>query len=187
MKKFLKFTGATAFPSKNSVNSLFLGHKKTFFYLTTDFLEKCSNLVKNQMSFLCTLSGGQDSILTFFLLFHSFKKDYLQIVYCHHFWQIKNFFSTRFVFQISSLMKVPYTLILPQTFFLTENESRTWRKKNFCRVSQREHFLTSLTGQTETDTLEKRLHNLFRGTSPAGLSDLNFLKCKNKVVFFFQV
>ena len=172
---------------KNSVNSSFLGHKKTFFYLTTDFLENFNTLVKNQMSFLCTLSGGQDSILTFFLLLHNSKKDDLQIVYCHHFWQIKNFFSTRFVFQLSCLMKVPYTLILPQTFFLTENESRTWRKKNFCRVSQREHFLTSLTGHTETDILEKHLHNIFRGTSPAGLSDLTFLKCKNKVVFFFRM
>ena len=187
MKKFLHFTGATASPPKNSVNYSFLGHKKTFFYLTSDFIENFSTLVKNQKRLLCTLSGGQDSILNFFLLLHSSKKDYLQIVYFHHFWQIKNFFSTRFIFQISSLMKVPYTLILPKTFFLTENESRTWRKKNFCRISQREHFLTSLTGHTETDTLEKHLHNVLRGTSPAGLSDFNFLKSKNKVVFFFRI
>lgn len=184
MKKFLKFTGSTVSFPKNSLNSSFLESKKTFFYLKTDFLENFSTIVKNQMSFLCTLSGGQDSILTFFLLLHNYKKDDLQIVYCHHFWQIKNFFSTRFVFQLSCLMKVPYTLILPQTFFLTENESRTWRKKNFCRVSQREHFLTSLTGHTETDILEKYLHNLFRGMSPAGLSDFTFLKSKNKVFFF---
>ena len=32
MKKFLTFIGAIASPSKNSVNSSFLGHKKTFFY-----------------------------------------------------------------------------------------------------------------------------------------------------------
>lgn len=143
-------------------------------------------LLKIQSSILCTVSGGQDSIFTFLLLLHTKKIDSLKIIYCQHFWQIKNFFSARLIFQISYLVEVPYTLILPQKLVESENESRDWRKKNFCRVSQLEHILTIITGHTETDNLEKNLNNLFRGTSPAGLSSLNILNASNRVGLFFS-
>ena len=51
----------------------------------------------------CTVSGGQDSIVTLFVLLHtmSFPRNYrlgqdkkpetLQIIHCHHFWQKKIF------------------------------------------------------------------------------------------------
>lgn len=143
-------------------------------------------LLKIERSILCTVSGGQDSIFTFFLLLHTKKIDSLKIIYCHHFWQIKNFFSARLIFQISYLVDVPYTLILPQKLVESENESRNWRKKNFCRFSQLEHILTIITGHTETDNLEKNLNNLFRGTSPAGLASLNLLNASNRVGLFFS-
>ena len=141
--------------------------------------------LKVEGSFLCTISGGQDSILTFFLLLHTKKLECLKILYCQHLWQIKNFFSARLIFQITYLIKVPYTLVLPQKLVNTENESREWRKKVFCRFSQLEHILTTLTGHTKTDTLEKNLNNLFRGTSPAGLVFFNFLNSPNTVGLFF--
>lgn len=80
-------------------------------------------------STLCTLSGGQDSILTFFLLLHSQPKSFLYILYCHHFWQLKNFFSARLIFRLSYLVNVSYILILPEKNVYNENESRNWRKK----------------------------------------------------------
>lgn len=139
-----------------------------------------------QASVLCTISGGQDSVLTFFMLLHAHSKESLHIFYCQHFWQIKNFFAARFLFQMSYLLKVRYTLILPQTNLLTENDSRQWRKKNYWRVSQIEQILTCVTGHTETDTLEKNLNNIFRGTSPASLSYCSFLIFENKTGTFFS-
>lgn len=153
---------------------------------TKEFFPFWFELLNTQRGQLCTISGGQDSILNFFLLLHTSKKKYLQILYCQHFWQIKNFFTARFIFQISYLIKVPYTLILPQNILLNENESRDWRKQNFVRFSQIEHILTSFTGHTETDTLEKNLNNLFRGTSPAGVSCFSFLNSKKNVGRFFS-
>ena len=137
-------------------------------------------------STLCTLSGGQDSILTFFLLLHSQPKSFLYILYCHHFWQLKNFFSARLIFRLSYLVNVSYILILPEKNVYNENESRNWRKKNFCRVSQTENILTTLTGHTQTDTLEKNLHNLFRGTSPAGFSGWKLATSKTRTEIFFS-
>ena len=156
--------------------------KKQFRVVSSKKME----LLKVQSSFLCTISGGQDSILTFFLLLHTKKIECLKILYCQHLWQIKNFFSARLIFQITYLVKVPYTLVLPQKLVKTENESREWRKKVFCRFSQLEQILTTLTGHTQTDNFEKNLNNLFRGTSPAGLISFNFLNSPNTVGLFFS-
>lgn len=150
------------------------------------FYSEKKELRENRPSFLCTISGGQDSILTLFLLLHSKKKESLQILYCQHLWQIKNFFSARLIFQVSYLVKIPYTLILPQKQVLTENEARDWRKKNYSRFSQMEHILTSITGHTETDTLEKNINHILRGTSPSGLSSFGFLASQKKVGSFFS-
>lgn len=139
---------------------------------------------KNQ--FLCAISSGQDSTVSFFLLIHINKKDSLQLFYCNHFWQIKNFFSTRLLFQISYVLKVSYNFILPETILLTENESRNWRKKNFSRFSQLENIPLLLTGHTQTDTVEKNLTNLLRGTSPAGFSKSQNLNYKKTIGVFFS-
>lgn len=160
----------------------FFNRKKLFPPVSSKKIE----FLKKQTSLLCTISGGQDSILTFFLLLHTRKKETFQVLYCQHLWQIKNFFSARLVFQLSSLVKVPYTLILPQNLVITENESREWRKKNFYRFSHMARILTSMTGHTETDTLEKNLNNILRGTSPAGLDSFRFVNSKNRVALLFS-
>src|SRR5690242_20498765 len=77
MKKFLNFL------SINLTNLNFINKDKI-------------TLSKKNVSFLATISGGQDSILTFFLLLHIYKKDYVWVLYCQHFWQLKNFFSAKF-------------------------------------------------------------------------------------------
>ena len=211
MKQFLQFRNRTSFSKNWSLpkNFQFLGPTP-------------KNVLKNQPRFLCTISGGQDSVLSFFVLLHTFEllsdkkyfrvktmmvkklprdsrnflkkkqsdlllpvRDFLEetqdkvhVVYCHHFWQRKNFFSSLFVFRLTFLFRVPYILILPQMTFLTENSSRGWRKKNFYRVSQLERSFTVTTGHTETDSLEKNLNNLFRGTGSKGFSHFTHFNYK---------
>lgn len=143
------------------------------------------DLKDQKTRFLCTISSGQDSTVSFFLLIHINKKDCLQLLYCNHFWQIKNFVSTRLIFQMSYVLKVSYNFILPETILLTENESRNWRKNNFSRFSQLENIPLLLTGHTETDTVEKNLTNILRGTSPAGFSKSQILNYKKTIGVFF--
>lgn len=164
----------------NKHNYNFTKNKPNPFYLERN------ELLKTQTSFLCTISGGQDSILTFFKLLHATNTTSLEVLYCHHFWQIKNFFSARLIYQVSYLGNVSYRLILPHNLMSTENHAREWRQKSFYRVSQLEQVTTVLTGHTETDIIEKNLTNLFRGTSPAGLSQLSFFRVKFKVGLFFM-
>lgn len=180
MKKLVDFTLTDIIQKKVSFS--FFNETQEYLPIYFQLLE----LIKKQPNLLCTISGGQDSILTFFILLHIYKKDSLQILYCHHLWQIKNFFSAKFVFHVSYLIQIPYTLILPQNLVLTENEARNWRKKNFCRFSQLAHIPFSVTGHTETDTLEKTFNNILRGTSSAGFSSSEFLQSQNKVNLFFS-
>ena len=195
-------------------------------YNKFSFLFTTNQVLSEKTRLLCALSGGQDSIVTFFILFHLlsiskqlYKKDTflyglvpkgephlislsqklfaqkkgnktiklprIEIVYCHHFWQPKNFFCSEFIFQLSFLVHIPYTLILPKTILASENRSREWRKKNFYRFLELEKIATLVTGLTKSDTLEKNLTNLFRGTSPKSLSkDFIFYSKKTSTMFF---
>lgn len=143
--------------------------------------------------FLCTVSGGQDSTLSFFImvLFFSNQAQFsqihvlLEILHCHHFWQVKNFLTPEILFRVSFLFEVPYTFAFPQSIFKNENIARMWRKQIYLRAS---FFLKAkilFLGQTQTDTLEKNFNNLFRGTSPNSLSKnkINF-QIKSNEMFF---
>ena len=182
-------------------------------------------ILTNKTGLLCAISGGQDSMVSFFILFHSLfklknqnkkfffldnllstreilrfsvlEKSHLKtfnkndnfggvdIVYCQHFWQVKNFFCSEFLFQISYATKIPYTLILSPRVVLNENRAREWRKKNFSRFLELQKISTILTGQTKSDHLETNLIKLFRGMSPNSLSqEFQFYSRETIHIFF---
>lgn len=180
MRKFLNFTNRNMF-------------QRSWCNLHTNELQK------KPAQILCTISGGQDSIVNFFLifsllyfqklkqkLFFEKKNTDMKIMYCHHFWQIKNFFLTFLIFRISFLFQIPFFLVLPEKSFLNENRSRGWRKKLFYRVCRLEKITALFTGHTETDHVEKNLNNLFRGTGAKGLSDSNSLSQKKTQNIYFS-
>lgn len=181
MKKFLNFTNPTVF------NEIWAPRFNQDYYA----------------SILCSVSGGQDSIGTFFSLLHMFsfenknsiksisrnqlQKKKIKMIYCQHFWQIKNFFLCFFLFQMCFNLNYPYIVILPSKIFLNENYSRNWRKKSFYRISQLEkNFLLSL-GHTKTDLIEKNFHNIFRGTTRNGINNSIGLYQRNCCSSFFFV
>ncbi len=151
-----------------------------------DFTTKKIERLTEKTSILASISGGQDSCVTFLLCVHLEKLAGLEVVYCNHFWQPKNFLSSGLIFQLSFLFDVPYTLILPQNGVLGENQSRGWRKKSFYRLSYLEKILFTVTGHTKTDTFEKNFNNLFRGTSPKGLAEPTLLTPKKSSGLFFS-
>lgn len=171
MKKFINFT-----------------NRKMFDRIWSDV--SVSELQKKSPQFLCTISGGQDSIVNFFIvlsLLYFQKQKKLKILYCQHFWQIKNFFLAFFVFRISFVFQIPFFLVLSENSFLNENRSRGWRKKNFYRICQLEKISNFFTGHTETDNFEKNLNNIFRGTSTKGVTDLNILNYQKSQSILFSL
>ena len=151
-----------------------------------DFTRKKMEGLKTKTPILAAISGGQDSCVTFVLCLHIEKLATLEVIYCNHFWQPKNFFSSDLIFKLSFLFDVPYTLILPQNGVLGENRSREWRKKSFYRLSHLEKILFTITGHTRTDSFEKNLSHLFRGTSPKGLAESTLLIPKKPTCLFFS-
>lgn len=136
---------------------------------------------------LCSFSGGQDSSVVFFSLLHrKTTSQHLNIIYCHHFWQVQNFQASVSIFQLSFVLKIPYTLILPNKPIVNENRSRDWRKKALSRFSHIEYPSILITGHTQTDTLETNLNNLVRGTSLKGFRKVNYQKYKTPVILFFS-
>lgn len=133
-----------------------------------------------------SFSGGQDSTIVFFVLFHFHRKKFSQtsnLLYCHHFWQIQNFQASKGIFHFSFNVKVPYTIIMSNLSLSNENRSRNWRKKNLFRFCTLQNSSIIITGHTQTDKVETNFNNLVRGTSSKGLSSTNFLQEHGETIF----
>ena len=143
-----------------------------------------SDLVHQEL--LCSVSGGQDSIMLLWILLHLQKslKFKLQILHFNHFWQKDNFYSTYELLKISFLFNIPVNIIIPEIKISSETIGHYWRKQkiyHFSTFLQKNHVLY---GHTASDQIETALWNLFRGTSPNGLNSLRKLtKIKNKSQF----
>lgn len=145
---------------------------------------------------LCSFSGGQDSTIVFFSLFHRKRLNQtINIVYFHHFWQIQNFQASKGIFHLSFNLKVPYSIIISTHSLSNENRSRNWRKKKLFRLSNLQQTSIVVTGHTQTDSLETNLNNLIRGTSSKGVSfrncfgahrQENFYRSQNSPSYFFD-
>nr|QGN74964.1 hypothetical protein [Chlorella vulgaris] len=193
---------------------------------------KTKRVYKNN-HLLCSVSGGQDSIVSFFFLvnflylsknfkliksklssfsvasksaekkrcfdcFFSLKKNKktnalintenklsrLDLVFCQHFWQTQNFFCVEFLFQLTFFFDIPYTFVLSKNILVSENRARGWRKKTFSRLLKIQKLSTIVTGQTKTDTAEKSITNLLRGTSPKSFSLITKANSKTTSSFF---
>ena len=142
---------------------------------------------KKKPPFLVSVSGGQDSILTFFLFLHGFGPKCFDIVYYHHFWQPKNFFSVHLLFKLSFLFQISCTVIVPTNPLVTENLSRRWRRKNVYRLGEFLNIQTLIGGQTKTDTTEKNISKILRGTTPHGLSEKFLVDVEATRSAFFSV
>jgi len=112
------------------------------------------------------------------------KLSRLDLVFCQHFWQTQNFFCVEFLFQLTFFFDIPYTFVLSKNILVSENRARGWRKKTFSRLLKIQKLSTIVTGQTKTDTAEKSITNLLRGTSPKSFSLITKANSKTTSSFF---
>lgn len=148
-----------------------------------------SQPVFSKPEILCTLSGGQDSQLMFYIFLNLRKYIDFKILYCHHFWQLSNFFCFWEIWKNTYLFQIPLCIVFTEKGVSTEEYARTWRQENFVHISKVYGINTLSIGHTASDQIETAFSNLVRGTSPKGLcnlqksvifskifSELNFMK-----------
>ena len=136
------------------------------------------NIVSPTQFILITVSGGQDSLCLFFILLH-FKKQWkwhFGLLYCNHFWQIDSFYINSLIFKLGFFFLIPAYLSLPSENIFSEQKSRTWRYRQFNRLSTFYKYDIIFTGHTSTDKIETVLLQLLRGTGTRGLSTLDWIR-----------
>ena len=55
----------------------------------------------------------------------------LNIIYCNHFWQLKNFFTEFQLFQFAYLINSPIISIVPKSQIISEELGHIWRQQSF--------------------------------------------------------
>lgn len=120
---------------------------------------------------ICGISGGQDSLLLVLILYH-LKHLYnleLTLIYCNHFWHVKNFYIVSQLLKISYLINSPIIIIVPKNEINSEEDGHFWRKKEFFYALNYREADELLLGHTLNDQIETALWHFLRGTSPKGL------------------
>jgi len=148
------------------------------------------NCFKRQNNIVCSISGGQDSIVLLIMLLHLNKilNLNIELIYSNHFWQKSNFYYFVELLKISYLVNRPISILVPTRKIDSENKGHNWRRKNFFRLGYFYNANTIVTGHTASDQIETAIWHLIRGTSPTGLISLkektffktSLLKIENK-------
>lgn len=145
-------------PMKKNISRIsFIVHQKQIF-----------NVFDN---LICGISGGQDSLLVVLILYH-LKHLYnfeLTLIYCNHFWQVKNFYIVLQLLKIAYLLNSPIHINVPKNKLNSEQAGHFWRKKEFSQTLNYCQANRLLLGHTLNDQIETALWHFLRGTSPKGL------------------
>ena len=123
---------------------------------------------------LCTISGGQDSILNLVLFYHLEALYFFEInlAYCNHFWQPTNFYTLFELLKFSYLINKPMSNTVPKRPVLSEEEAHFWRQKNFYQIGTYLNLNNIITGHSLTDQIETSFWHFVRGSGPIGLISL---------------
>lgn len=155
-----------------------------------DFTHFVSNklLINPNQTYMCAISGGQDSVLLFIVLLH-LKKQFninIQLVHFQHFWQPKNFFFSQHIWKLAFTFNHPLYIVFSERILEKEKKAREWRQQGLQRVSTIEKSTTILTGHTASDRVETSFWHLIRGTSIQGLLSLKSQKNLKPEIDFFN-
>jgi tRNA(Ile)-lysidine synthase TilS/MesJ len=133
---------------------------------------------------LCTISGGQDSILNLIILYNleALYEFRISLAYCNHFWQQTNFYSEFELFKFAYLINKPIANLVPKKRLVSEEEAHFWRQYNFYQIGTYLNLNNIILGHTLSDKIETSLWHFIRGSGPNGLISLkqnSFLNTKN--------
>ncbi len=137
-----------------------------------------NNYVKKNQRILISISGGQDSICMFFILFQLKKQWHwpFGIIFCNHLWQQNSFYTALLIIKLAYIFTIPIYYEIASNKIFSEHRSRNWRYSAFYRISFFYNYEIVTTGHTSSDKIETILFQLMRGTSTKNLTCLHFKK-----------
>lgn len=158
-----------------------------------------NQLVKPDQNLLISISGGQDSIVLFFIFFILKKQLNVKIstIYCNHLWHPNSIYTFLHLSKICYILETEFSYAINVNGASSEQLARNWRLKNYLRVINFFAYNSVLTGHTESDSSETFLFNLIRGSGVTGISALkekkklrpltkNEFKISDKNLLFFE-
>ena len=165
---------------KSLIQSIYIVHqKRELFTFSSVEPQDRTFLTKNKKEqaskkIICTVSGGQDSILLFFLLLHAQKtwNLTLHIVYCHHFWQFQNLYVFREIWKLTFLYQIPSSYFFSNDHQQTEHKASLWRQESYFRAAEVFDCENITLAHTASDGIETALWHIGRGTGPRGILNM---------------
>lgn len=124
-----------------------------------------TKLIKKQLKLVTTISGGQDSMLLFFILLHVYgeQPEKNEILHFQHFWSRSNFCACWHILKLQYYFSLSTTIILAESSTSSETRAKLWRENSLQRILHFSQAKTVLTGQTASDNVETAFFQLCRG------------------------
>lgn len=131
---------------------------------------------------IMTISGGQDSMLLFFILLHFYggRPEHPEMLHFHHFWSRSNFLACWHILKLQYYFSLPTTIILAEYSTTSETRAKLWREKSLERVLHFSAIQTVFIGQTASDTVETGLFQLCRGVGIQTLQQKGYSHSKRQ-------
>nr|YP_009367593.1 hypothetical chloroplast RF62 [Pseudocharacium americanum]YP_009367682.1 tRNA(Ile)-lysidine synthetase [Ignatius tetrasporus]ARK14623.1 hypothetical chloroplast RF62 [Pseudocharacium americanum]ARK14712.1 tRNA(Ile)-lysidine synthetase [Ignatius tetrasporus] len=141
-----------------------------------DWISK-KHLLKTNQKILLAFSGGQDSIVLFFIIIQ-LKKQWnwtVNLIWCNHLWQKDSLYLMFHILKVNLIFYTKTFCFINIRSIFSENKARKWRYQIFIRAAYYYNLTTILTGHTLTDKIETLIFNLTRGCGIDGFYSLNKL------------
>lgn len=159
---------------------------KTF--LHRKFTSNIQKYIQKKRNLLLTISGGQDSLCLLNLAYDCLDKNHyrIQAIYIDHQWKDESLNHTKHIINIMQSREIPLSIYQIKSLALSENSARQTRYKTFIKHAFKEKCQIILTGHNNNDQIETFWHNIIRGTSLNGITNLTIFKQLNKNISIFR-
>ena len=147
-------------------------------FLHTKFQINFEQCIKKDSHLLLAISSGQDSLCLLRLLSDYFgqNQDKIEAIYIDHQWKNDSLSHARHIVNIMRTTQIPITVYQIKELAFSENAARQIRYKIFIQHAIKKQCTAIITGHNNDDQIETLLHNIIRGTSLNGVTNLNLSK-----------
>lgn len=121
--------------------------------------EHTHHLHQNPNTLTMLFSGGQDSMIALWLLYHTARTraHLLRILHYNHMWQGDNFFMADHSTKLSFWLSCPQWTVMPTTQLNSEYDASQWRISTNTRLTGVETPSILMNGHTQSDLHESTL------------------------------